>query len=895
MKWLKRILSVFFVLSVLFLGTGVFLGYKYQDKAVPFVIEQINRYIITPVSVEKVELSFLERFPMANVKLSGVVAKSSNPQSEHDTLFALDQVHLSFNLLKLYRGEYLLNKVELHNGYVALHKAKNGEINYRFIADTDTVSTSAQFSIDLSDIRLKNVHVIYLDDVNLQDVRVRAEKFSAKGQLSNNTQSFALYGLGLIEQLKVGEDEYIKQERIFLDAGLELDNENSYYQISRGKLKLRENYGLDITGTFGKETWQLKALANNIDLEALPAMLPAYISQPIADLRGSGKLHAEIDLQKTAPTQPVSIHSYFEIREGTVHLSALNAPVKTLNANVTYTNGKEHSIKSSALKIDSLSCSIEESTLSGKADIRNFEAPVFRAKGTTHIAAGSLLENFGADSLGKLSGSATAHFELSGKVPLNDTNLAESLLHLTKEIDVHSSGLAFSSANGSFEVDSIVVHLKDNHLAVEHFTGNVDGTRVRASGIAHNALTYLMKGAVPAHAKGELHIGTYRAQSDTSTGRLAIPQGFDYNLNVRVDSIIYKDFVATGLTSNITLNKSLYLNNFSTRTLGGTLSGDIAMHPYANGMVTQLKVRGTSLLIRDVFETFNDFEQSAISYTHLKGKADVDAAFKFTRDLTGNTVPQSIEGKANLTITEGELIDYEPLYSLVSDFRKNKVLSLFIKLEEFENRLKHIRFDTLTNSISIANQTVFIPQMTIRSNALDLSLSGKQTFDNQLDYHLGFNLKQVLLANRDQPLETEYGYIEDDGTGNRMVYLNLTGTADNPIVKFDKQAAKARRKEVVQQEVNTTKAILNEEFGLFKSDSLTPAPDQKTTETPGIDLEGFDASLEETKSDSTSTPVKPAADSSKQESKWKKLLQKVSGEESKSKFENWEFEENDDW
>ncbi len=895
MKMLKRIFAALFVLGALFVGTGAYVGYKYQDKAVPFVIEQVNRYIITPVSVERVELSFLERFPMANVKLSGVVAKSSNPESIHDTLFALDHIHLSFNLLKLYKGEYILNKVELHNGEVALHQDIHGKINYKFIADADTVSTSAHFKVDLSDILLKNVRVHYQDDINQQDIRVKADKFTAKGSFSSNAQTIALFGSGVIEQLKIKEDYYVNQEAIFLDAGLELDNNNSFYQISRGKLRLRENYNLDITGTFGKETWQLTALANNIDLEALPAMLPAYITKPIQDLRGSGKLNASINLKKTAPSLPVSIHSRFEVRNGTVHLAALKKPVNTLNANVVYTNGSARSVKSSLVQIDSLTCRIDETTISGKADIKNFEEPVFRAGGRAKIEASSILEVFGMDSLGELTGTLGAKFHVSGKIPSVDSVAAKHLLEFAKEIDMHSSGLSYSSEDMHLQADSLAIHLSGNHVAVDYFKGEVAGTEITASGIAQNAFSAILKGNLPTHAKGDIHVGTYQAKSDSSTGRLAIPQGYNYNLSVSVDSVAYKDFTASELTANITLNQSLYLNDFSLRTMGGALKGDIAMHPYANGMVTRLNVTGASVSIRDVFKTFNDFEQSAISYTHLKGKADVEAAFQFTRDLEGNTVPKSIEGIANLTITEGELINYKPLYSLVSDFRKNKVLSLFIKLEDFEERLKHIHFDTLKNSISIDNESITMPQMTIESSALDLSLRGSQTFSNELDYHIGFNLKQVLLANRNQPIETEYGYIEDDGTGNKMVYLTLTGTADNPIVKFDKNAAKTRRKEVVQQEVNTTKAILKEEFGLFQGDSLAPTTPQNEKTTPGLDIEAFDSSLEKTQADSSTIQPKAQPDTTKTKSKWKKLLQKVSGEESKSKFENWEFEENDDW
>jgi hypothetical protein len=303
---------------------------------------------------------------------------------------------------------------------------------------------------------------------------------------------------------------------------------------------------------------------------------------------------------------------------------------------------------------------------------------------------------------------------------------------------------------------------------------------------------------------------------------------------------------------------------------------------------------GRHLNIKELFKTFNNFEQTAINHTHLVGFADIDAQFKYQQDEKGNTVLPSIKGNARLRITDGELIEYEPLYGLVEDFRKNKVLSFFIKLDDFEKKLHHVKFDTLENTLSIQDNEVIIPEMQIRSSAIDLTLRGKQSFDHDLDYHMSFNLKQVLLANRDKPTPTEYGYIEDDGTGNKMIYLHITGKTDSPKVTFDKQAGKKRRKEVVKEEVNATKAILQEEFGLFKSDSLSPIPNDEPVPKNELDLDEFDEQLEN-KTPADSTTISTKKDSTGKSSKWKKLLKKVSGEESNSKFENWEFEENDDW
>ena len=79
-----------------------------------------------------------------------------------------------------------------------------------------------------------------------------------------------------------------------------------------------------------------------------------------------------------------------------------------------------------------------------------------------------------------------------------------------------------------------------------------------------------------------------------------------------------------------------------------------------------------------------------------------------------------------IKIKNGRLKDFEPA----------KNLSRFADV----NELKDLNFSTLSNTIEIKNNTIFIPKMNITTNALSLTLSGSHKFDNYIDYrHLILN------------------------------------------------------------------------------------------------------------------------------------------------------------
>ena len=66
----------------------------------------------------------------------------------------------------------------------------------------------------------------------------------------------------------------------------------------------------------------------------------------------------------------------------------------------------------------------------------------------------------------------------------------------------------------------------------------------------------------------------------------------------------------------------------------------------------------------------------------------------------------------------------------------------------------------------------------------------------------------------------EFGVVEDDKEGKTSLFISMTGTVDDPIIKYDKQGAKQNLKENIVQEKQTLRQILREEFGLFKKDTV---------------------------------------------------------------------------
>ena len=67
--------------------------------------------------------------------------------------------------------------------------------------------------------------------------------------------------------------------------------------------------------------------------------------------------------------------------------------------------------------------------------------------------------------------------------------------------------------------------------------------------------------------------------------------------------------------------------------------------------------------------------------------------------------------------------------------------------------------------------------------------------------------------------DEEFGKIEEDGEGKTTIFLVITGTVDNPIVKYDGKSVKEKIVAKFLNEKKVLKKILKEEFHWFTKDT----------------------------------------------------------------------------
>ncbi|MBL7942213.1 MAG: hypothetical protein JNM00_05580, partial [Flavobacteriales bacterium] len=283
-----------------------------------------------------------------------------------------------------------------------------------------------------------------------------------------------------------------------------------------------------------------------------------------------------------------------------------------------------------------------------------------------------------------------------------------------------------------------------------------------------------------------------------------------------IDKFTFGKFEATQISGLTTVNgQRADVNPLTFRTAGGQVNSQLALTLMSDGRFSVNSMSDLSNInISQLFYEFDNFGQKTITEKHLRGAANARVHFStpLSDDLRIDT--RAMESIIDIKITNGQLIGLESLQDVAVYLRNNKWVAPFVNEDAFAEKMKDIKFSSFENLVEIKNRKIHIPAMDIRSSAMDITVKGDHSFDQAIDYTIGFNLRDVLVRKERDITEA------DDGLG-KQIFLFMRGTTVKPEFGLDHSASKEHRREELEAEKQNVKALLKEEFGWFKRDSLT--------------------------------------------------------------------------
>ncbi len=863
----KKIIVWLVISCAALIVASLILSYVYRDTITNFVTQELLSQVNGEVTVEKIDISFLQSFPDVSIQLYSVLAKStdgfSRTQFTHncDTALYAKQLSLGFNIFDFFNQRYIVQNIQLNTARVLYVTDKQGNHNWNFIKPS--TDTATNYFIDLSKIALYESEIILHLLPQQLYAHQQAEELLVEGDFFSDTVRCAVEGDLYSKFVELNGAVYARNYNIQLQTNIAINDEN----ISIEKLSAQLPFlNCEASAKISTKTYIDANYTVHIpSFQRLQPELPKAVIAEIAryaidgtiDVRGwckgsiTGKslpaIEANVACEKgqlnieTEPLQfsfktTVKTSDLGDVTKYQLGKTDFDATLKnsTANGTVTVSNLKDVIVNLQA----QTTIDIADVTLFAKNDW-TLEGIV---KGNVNYK-GSLLEfaNITPDFFAKNTLSAQLQ--------------AESVTFVENE----KSPFAFSKIDGKFNVQNTDIQIIDT------LSGNLQNSNFFINGTAKNILPYLLcKNQSASFSEGVVQLGTLNikpladyinaqpatnSSSKFSVGIILIAQ------NLLFDNIQLKNVHTKLNYGNEELNLAAFsaqsvkydkanLTNVKTEL---TYTNDVAQLSMLTAETAQYDNYVLKKLTTKLLYEKNSLQLQNTKCTFLNGTYEGQTQLTFNADATTHcraegslkNMPireimntfnnfdqtflqaEQINGiaTADFTLTmkldKNNNVDYSTLQLQSKINVKNGEISNFapfvemgrkLKVEEFKN----VTFTQIENTLTIKHDTVHIPRMDIKTNAFEMKFSGTHAItDNQFKYFMTLYLQKTLTNMFQKRNKTEeFGEIEQNTDGNILLPLKLFGTPEKFHIDYDFKTTITNVKQGVEQQRNEWRTIL---------------------------------------------------------------------------------------
>ncbi len=844
------------VLRYVLISTGIFFGFillaailiplLFEDQIKRIFINELNKTLATEVVVNEneIDLSILKNFPDASVVFHHIGIMESVEHSDKKFLEA-DEISLLFNIMNIIKGKYEIQEIIVSNGYCNLTSDKRGNINYKFWKDTESDS-STEFNIDLQKVVCNNIEFSYRDFKYKQDIILTIHDSELRGNFSSDKYKLFVNGNVLSKRIYISKNNYLVEKETTIDASLDVDVPNKKYTFNKGSVVVDKNkFILDGYMTLaGKNYYDLTVEGDEINMKGLLLLLPGQVSNKISEIQSNGNLDFKTSIKgfSTSSETPF-LEISFKVNDATVEHAKFGDELKHVSFDGVYSNGEQHNAQSSYITIKNFKGSQGDEPITFSLDYRNFNNPTIDLKLDGTLPA-SLLIPFAIPT-------AT---NVEGMIGLKNIQVKGNVRSFNYATEMPSGEIQFQDLNFTNNDQKVIIRsggatVSNNEIILNDLVTDMDGSDLLLNLHVNNWIQTVF----PAETKPALIVnGTLTSQKidlnkflalfsdpdESGTAKTTEPAAeipnvgatmlnFSGMITAAVEELTFNKLVFNQISTTLKLSPGMILlQNLNCNTMNGSCSFQTSFREMNDGNLI-LETTGTisSIDIAQLFDQFENFDQTTLTSKNIKGTLTANI-YELTMiwDRDYKLLENSIHNKTDMKIENGELIDYKPLESL----------SGFVDIKD----LKHIVFSTLENEVEINDKWIYIPAMKIESSAMDLFMSGKHSFENDIDYQFKLSLADVLVRKFFAGNKQKENY-EEDAEGGVNVYISMTGTVMAPVIKYNKKEVKQKLQESGLEEQKF--------IDIFKPDpdeKLFKKPDQavpkKTEETEEIEFIEFD-------------------------------------------------------
>lgn len=814
--------------SLLILITGIF-----EDDIGKQVVREAAKQLKTKLVVQEFSLSLLSGFPDASAELKGVFLNDAFGGK----LLKAKKVSLRFSLLSLLSSNIRVHSVVVNTGVVSVKTKRNGQNNYDILRAQPPSSPGTKNNVrfSLENASLQSVRLVYLDERVNQKTDLRVEKASFSGDFSSRKFTLESNANLRINEFSSGGNRLLQGKPISYDAELAVDLEKNIYKLKSVSLRLGES-PLTLAGAFrlNKKSTDLNLKFGNqdADLQTVLQLLPPRYAAYFRDFKSKGAFDVSGSVKgRLSATENPAIRVGLQMRNARISTPKLEDALEGVSFTASFSNGDGKDSRHSEFVINRFEGNFGKQPVHLNLRVTNFDDPFIDLSldGALPLATAFGLFNNPAITDG------------SGLLTLQDMHLSGRFQDMR-----NPRSLSRILANGRLVLDNAALTVNGEKVQLR---GKVD---LQGNLLNVPSLEWVGAGSdMTFHGQFGQWVGVLFSDSLNSRGAaIEFNAGLEarqFDLDRLITVFSFPSAKSTGagnarqaneagesITGYLNGTFEAHIDEFNYNHIQGQdFSGSLAFKDNELGIDGDInamngafnidgrmyfekrprmvaKVECTNVNITDFFRQCDNFGQQVLVSSNIRGVLTSHMKVNCFWDEAGHFLDNQLQVLADVNINNGELIGFK----MLEDF------STFVKVDD----LRHVRFTNLRNWLEISHRTIFLPVMYIQSNAMNLTISGRHTFDQHIDYNLMVNAGQVLLNRLRSTASTSAQPAKQKGWFN--LYYYLTGTTEH-FSAYNSKSRVEREFAASEDRKRDIRAVLAESFThLFPgTDDVATLPD----------------------------------------------------------------------
>ncbi|WP_232825918.1 AsmA-like C-terminal region-containing protein [Chitinophaga alhagiae] len=483
-KWIFRSLLIAGIVFIVIVAAAVTVLFTQQQRLTNMAVAELNKQFKGELAIEKSNIALFKNFPNVSIALHGVRFFPNKTQTGRP-LYKVDHLYVGFSLPDVLRQKYNVRRLFLKGGYLELVREKNGELNLaqaknirqdKAAAPADT--SGSGFEIDLRKVVVRDLALSFSDKITGQKISTSIAKLTSSFKTDSSLLAITLDSDMELDITSPADTVLFRHKHVELDLGATYQKKDRFLRLTAGGFKLQDAaFNVEGTASFaGQHHVDLKVSGDKPDVDLLAAFIPGDVATVLEPFRYDGRIYFNGTVKgPVGKGQLPLIEVSFGCEDAWFLNTGADRKVDQLGFRGFYTNGSEHSLRTSELHMTNVKARPGKGVFEGNFVVRDFTDPHVLMQLRSELELQFIGEFLGIPDLRHITGTVKLNMDFK---ELADLDMPEQFVSKLKE-GIQSE---LTVEDLSFRIPGYPHPVQDMNLHAEMKNGRVtlDTLRLRA-------------------------------------------------------------------------------------------------------------------------------------------------------------------------------------------------------------------------------------------------------------------------------------------------------------------------------------------------------------------------------------------------------------------------------